>query len=205
MIQRLPCTQCGDLIHPDTAAANSGLCMPCKRGYRQRIEESKRQREREREYAKSAEALYWQDLVRRVHETPEGFAGLRAEEQTYFAVGCLVGEVYNGGFDQFFSSSSGAYYSIALNGLRSLGATASTALLRQAKHVLFGDRPVPLDRQERLALMTTSNDGSTLESQQLDAVDKAFWADPDKLDERSKAYAFEHRLFSPANRLNFPR
>jgi hypothetical protein len=196
MIQRLSCVKCGDLIHPDTASANAGLCMPCKGGYRDRIEEGKRQRQRDREYAKSAESLYWQDLVRRVFKTSEGFNGLRAEEQTYFAVSCLTGEVYNGGFDQFFSNSSGEYYLLALACLRSLGADASAALLLQAKQVLFADHPVPLDREERMELMPTAKGESAAEWKQLEALDKAFWADPDKLGERCQTYAYENRLYA---------
>jgi hypothetical protein len=196
MIQRLPCAQCGDLIHPDTASANAGLCMPCKGGYRDRIEEGKRQRERDREYAKSAESLYWQDLVRRVHETSDGFNGLRPEEQTYFAVSCLIGEVYNGGFDQFFSNSSGAHYLLALDGLRALGADASAALLLKAKEVLFADRRVPIDREERMELIPTFMDESATEWAQLELLDKAFWADPDKLGERCQTYAHENQLYA---------
>ncbi len=196
MIQRLSCVQCGDLIHPDTAAANAGLCMPCKGGYRDRIEEGKRQREREREYAKSAESFYWKDLIRRVFKTSEGFDGLRKEEQTYYAVSTLIGEVYNGGFDQFFSNSSGDHYLLALNGLRTLGADASTALLIAAKQVLFADRTVPIDRAQRMELMPTVQSESAVEWQQLEALDNAFWSDPDKLGARCQAYAHENQLYA---------
>lgn len=197
MIHRLSCVQCGDLIHPDTASANAGLCMPCKGGYRERIQEGRRQRQRDREYAKSAESMYWQELVQRVFRTSEGFDGLSMEEQTYFAVNCLIGEVYNGGFDQFFSNSSGAHYLRALDGLRTLGADSSMKLLLQAKQVLFAEHPVPIDREARIKLMpTTTGDESAEEWVQLEALDKAFWADPDKLGERCQAYARENQLYA---------
>ncbi len=196
MIQRLSCVQCGDLIHPDTASANAGLCMPCKGGYRDRIEEGKRQRERDRAYAKSAESLYWRDLVRRVHQTPEGFSELHTAEQTYYAVSCLIGEVYNGGFDQFFFNSSGDHYLQALDGLRTLGADASSALLLEAKEVLFRDRAVPIDREERMELMPTIWNDSAAELTKLEALDMAFWADPDKLGERCQAYAHDNHLYA---------
>jgi hypothetical protein len=170
--------------------------MPCKGGYRDRIEEGKRQRERDREYAKSAESLYWQDLVRRVHKTPEGFGGLRTEEQTYYAVSCLIGEVYNGGFDQFFSNSSGGHYLLVLDGLRTLGADATAALLLEVKQVLFADRAVPIDREDRIELMPTVKSESAAEWGKLEALDKAFWADPDKLGERCQAYAHANRLYA---------
>lgn len=172
--------------------------MPCKCGYRARIEEDKRQRERDREYRISAEFLYWQDLVRRVFRTTEGFNGLRTEEQTYYAVGCLIGDVYNGGFDQFFSNSSGDHYQVVLDGLRALGALESEALLLKAKEVLFADRVVPVDRDERVKLMPTGMDDSAAEWAQLEVLDKAFWADPDKLGERCQAYAHANGFYPAA-------
>jgi hypothetical protein len=169
--------------------------MPCKGGYRERIEEGKRQRERERAYEQSAERKYWLNLVQRVHETPEGFYGLAEQEKLYYAVSCLIGEVYNGGFDQFFSNSSGALYAHALNGLFELEAEASAALLVQAKEALFGQQPVPLDRALRLKLMPTVAAESPAVSERLDALDTAFYADSDRLAERCAAYAAEHQLY----------
>lgn len=170
--------------------------MPCKGGYRERIEEGKRRREQERAYEQSAERKYWLNLVHRVHETPEGFHGLAEQEQLYYAVSCLIGEVYNGGFDQFFSNSTGSLYSYALNGLFELEAEASTALLVQAKELLFGEHPVPLDRTQRCQRMPTVAADSPLISKRLDALDTAFYADPDRLAERCKTYAIKHQLHS---------
>ena len=196
MTQRVPCSRCGELILPDTAAKNAGLCMPCKGGYQERIEEGKRQRQRERQYEQSAERKYWLDLVHRIFNTQEGFAGLDQPEKTYYAVSCLIGEVYNGGFDQFFSNSSGELYGLALDGLFELEAEKSAALLVQAKEVLFGDRLVPLDRSKRLDLMPTVGNDSHPAWKQLDALDKAFYSDPDQLSESCKAYAIEHHLYT---------
>lgn len=195
MTQRVPCSRCGELILPDTAAKNAGLCMPCKGGYRERIEEGKRQRQRMREYEQSAERKYWLDLVHRIFKTPVGFVGLSPPEKTYYAVSCLIGEVYNGGFDQFFSNSSGELYGVALDGLFELEAAESAALLVQAKEVLFGDGIVPLDRSKRLDLMPTVRNESHPTGKQLNALDEAFYADPDQLSARCKAFAIEHHLF----------
>lgn len=169
--------------------------MPCKGGYRERIEEGKRQRDQERAYEQSAERKYWLSLVNRVYETPEGFDGLAAQEKLYYAVSCLIGEVYNGGFDQFFSNSSGALYAQALNGLFELEADDSAALLVQAKEALFGQQPVPLDRAHRVQLMPTVDADSPTVSRRLDELDKAFYADPDRLAERCEAYARKHHLY----------
>jgi len=72
--------------------------------------------QRERECEKSAEPKYWLSLVHRVHETTDGFEGLAEPEKLYYVVSCLIGEVYNGGFDQFFSNGSGSVYRHALTG-----------------------------------------------------------------------------------------
>ncbi|MGV8346558.1 DMP19 family protein, partial [Pseudomonas aeruginosa] len=43
---------------PTTAARNDGLCMPCKGGYRQNIEDGKRFHTERRRYLASPQALY---------------------------------------------------------------------------------------------------------------------------------------------------
>lgn len=191
MITRLPCKSCGELIHPDTAAKNDGLCMPCKGGYRANIEAGKKRREEERIYEQSAERKYWKALVGRVHGSPDGFQLLADVEKTYYAVSCLIGEVYNGGFDQFFWNSSGALYAYALDGLFEMGAEDSAAQLSKAKQIIFGDTHVPLDKAERNAKLREIGSRSELE-----ALDKAFWTDPDNLGERCKQYAISHQLYA---------
>jgi hypothetical protein len=186
-MQRLPCRECGELIHPDTAAKNNGLCMPCKGGYRANIEAGKKRREQERLYDQSAERKHWLSLVKK--EAEEGFQALSLPERTYFAVSCLIGEVYNGGFEQFFSNSSGAMYGYALNGLLEIEAHGTAALLEKAKGILFGNQSVPLDRQERYNAMRQVDDS------RLDALDKEFWADGECLGERCKQYATAHALY----------
>ncbi|MBU1350559.1 MAG: DMP19 family protein [Gammaproteobacteria bacterium] len=190
MIQRLPCKSCGDSIHPDTAAKNDGLCMPCKGGYRQRIEDGKKRREQERLYEKSPERLYWKALVDRVHGQG-GFDTLGEAEKTYYAVSCLVGEVYNGGFHQFFWNHSGSLYGHALSGLMDMEATQSLQLTMRAKELLFGDLPVPVDVQTRRDLLPEIEGLDAA----LDSVDKPFWKDPDKLGERCEAFARTHGLY----------
>jgi hypothetical protein len=77
----------------------------------------------------------------------------------YFAVCCFDGELYNGGFDQFFANSSGSYYQHALVGLEELGAQQVVELLRRAKQVLFDFAEVPTDTgQRRMLLRTTCSD-----------------------------------------------
>lgn len=139
MTDRLPCRACGHLILPTTAARNDGLCMPCKGGYRQNIEDGKRFHTERRRYLTSPQALYWSALVNRVYDGRERFAGLSPAERSYYAVSVLSGEVHNGGFDQYFGNSSGDQYQAARAGLRELEAEDALALLERAAALLFGD------------------------------------------------------------------
>ena len=199
MTERQPCSSCGALILLDTAAKNGGLCMPCKRGYRKSIEESTRYRAKQRIYEHSAERKYWLALVERVHRVPDGFDQLQSAEKTYFAVSCLIGEVYNGGFEQFFSNSSGSLFGYVLDGLIELDAAKSVALLVKAKDAVFRDRLVPLDRQDRFSQMLTNSeddDASSKASSLLDALDKEFCIDEDGLTELCSQFAVSHELYS---------
>jgi hypothetical protein len=196
MSERVSCTACGVSILAGTAARNGGLCMPCRRGTRAQVDEGKRRREQERAYEQGPEHGYWLGLVHRVHETPAGFDGLAAPEQVYYAVHCLVGEVHNGGFAQFFTNSSGSLYEHALAGLREMDAGTSAALLVQAKETLFGARPVPADRGERLRAMTAEPGGAGPVSARLDRLDQAFYAEAAGLGERCRMHAAKHRLYA---------
>ena len=128
--------------------------MPCKTGTREAIEAGKLliREERERELTDPLRKL-WRDLVQRVHDTTDGFAGLSETEKQYFAVGLLDSEIYNGGFDQFFFNHSGTYYSYALLGLKGMGADQVLTLLLQTKHVLFAFDDVPEDTERRHAAL----------------------------------------------------
>ncbi|CAN7316207.1 DMP19 family protein [Polaromonas sp. LjRoot131] len=190
MTIRLPCKSCGESIHPDTAAKNNGLCMPCMGGYRKDIEAGKKRREQERIYDQSAERKHWVALVKRVHDVPNGFEKLMPPEKTYFSVSVLIGEVYNGGFDQFFSNSSGALYAYALDGLFEMEAEESAAQLVKAKQILFGDARISLDKGERLTQMSHSGFGVDLND-----LDKAFCEDQENLGARCKRYAIIHSLY----------
>ncbi|UFH51281.1 DMP19 family protein [Pseudomonas sp. KNUC1026] len=196
MSEKQPCRICAKLILPTTAARNDGMCMPCKGGYRQNIEDGKLRGEEHRRYLASAEALYWNALVGRVHHSPEGLSELALAEQHYYAVSALQGEVYNGGLDQYFGNSSGDHYASACAGLLELGATQTLALLHEAKHLLFGAQPVPTEQALRQLSMPTYADERDLDCEAaLDALDTQFYLDAEQLNERLLRYAREHRLF----------
>lgn len=54
MTQKIPCRECQALILPTTAVDNNGLCWPCKRGGRQKLELAKQQWVREVEQRNEA-------------------------------------------------------------------------------------------------------------------------------------------------------
>lgn len=196
MNEKHPCRACGNPILASTGARTGGLCMPCKGGYRENIEHGKQRAVERREYLASPQALYWSALVHRVYHTDEGFAGLALAEQHYYAVSTLSGEVYNGGFEQYFGNSSADHYLIACAGLRALGAVQTLALLEQARSILFGPHPVPLEQSERQLLMPTyAEQGDADCEAALDALDTRFYLDTEALDERLLQHALAHGLF----------
>jgi hypothetical protein len=193
MSEKVACTACGAMILPSTAMANGGLCTPCKRGFRTRIEEGKR-RQAERKAAQAnpdPATKHWRWLVR---QAPDGLAGLSAENRTYFAVCLLEGEVYNGGFHQYFNNSSGGYYADALRGLEEIGAAECRRILLAAKHVLFGDDEVPPTQAARFEYLDFDKIGLAAD-QELIQLERAFGNETAKLRDLVAQYAQKHRLF----------
>jgi hypothetical protein len=153
------------------------------------------QRERERERTDPFRAL-WREMVRRAYETDAGFEGFSGPEREYFAVGLLQGEVYNGGFDQYFHNSSGDYYQHAVAGLTAMNAVQSLDLLRRAKQVLFAFGEPPPETERRRAVLRRSRDESV--SQRLTMLDSLFCEDPDSLSSRAEQFAGDRRLVDVA-------
>lgn len=201
-MQRLPCARCGDSIHPDTASRNGGLCVPCVRGNLLSIEERKRhsqeaRRTREAFYA-APEYKYWQTLVGKVYGKESAFNDLSPAERLYYLVNVFGGELHNGGFDQFFTNTSGARYRETVAALEEVGAQKSLALLLQAKTILFSNGEVPVDRAVRCSLMPTwdeSHPDHDAAHEALDALDKRFYADPDELEQVLDGLAKRHGLY----------
>lgn len=201
-MQRLLCVRCGDSIHPDTAARNAGLCLPCVRGNQLSIEERRAQHQKQQEVERarlaSPEYRYWRTLIDRVYKTEAGFESLPHGDRLYYLVNVLGGEVHNGGFDQFFSNSSGDRYAETIAALSEVGAHASLDLLQQAKRTLFGDENVPVDRMIRFNLMRTSSESHPDFKRVnviLDELDSEFYKDPDNLGDVLDKIATEHKLY----------
>jgi hypothetical protein len=195
MTDKVACRDCGALILAATAAANDGLCMPCKRGFRKNIEDGKRravERKQARDNPEPA-TLHWRWLVGQVARAPGGFAALSEENKSYFVVCLLEGEVYNGGFDQYFSNSSADYYEETRRALAELGAGECHRLLVAAKEVLFGAGAVPrtqAERQQRMARSTPARE------RKLDALDRLFGKESASLLELAARYAHKHNLYA---------
>jgi Domain of unknown function (DUF4375) len=201
--QRLLCTRCGDSIHPDTAAANNGLCLPCVRGnmrsIQERQEEQRQRREADRADEQSPERLYWLALVRRVYGEGRGLEALPHGDRLYWLISVLSGEVHNGGFDQFFSNSSGDLYQETVDALTEVGDETTQGLLREARAVLFGEADVPKDRVKRFHLMATAESDSPqadAASSALDVLDKRFYAHADGFGVILEGLVREYRLYA---------
>jgi hypothetical protein len=194
MSEKIACAACGAMILVSTAEANSGQCVPCKRGYRKNIEDAKvRRAERKKAEANPDPATkHWRWLVNQVYRTPDGFARLSAENQMFFAAFLLEGEVYNGGFDQYFGNSSADYYVHAVRGLEEIGATECGRILLAAKQVLFGAGDVPDTRASRL-----DHVGRTTRAQEkkLGELDRLFWKEARLLRDLAARYARKYGLY----------
>lgn len=194
---QVPCTRCGVLITSITATDLEGLCVPCSRGGRGLSPEDieRAYSERREEERRRAEDPYWR-LWLRLAEKLDGevhhAARFTAAELTYFAVNELDREIYNGGFEQYFTNSGGNRYAEAVRGLEELGAVRSAQLARRAKDLIFGDRSVPTDwfvRQDLVRVLSPDEPPP-----ELDNIAHRYCDDPDGLEPRLQAFARRMRL-----------
>lgn len=84
-------------------------------------------------------------------------------EKQYFAVSLLAGEIYNGGFDQYFHNSSGDYYNDAEQGLARMGKGNLVHLLQAAGKVAFGHARVPFNEEDRWSEFKPQGESSALD------------------------------------------
>jgi Domain of unknown function (DUF4375) len=138
----------------------------------------------------------WVSLVEQVYRSPAGFDGLSHPQRLYFAVGLLEGEVYNGGFEQYFSNDSGSYYTYAEEGLIELGAFQTLELLRQAKKVLFPHGSVPINATDRGRALLEGYLSTPTWRKKLDDLDNRYWANSENIALRLEGFARNHGLVS---------
>jgi hypothetical protein len=174
--------------------------MACKQGIRKSMDAS-------RAYYESLKACdpfreLWKSLVER-SSNDRRLISFSDQERKYFAVSLLDGEVFNGGFDQFFSNSSGDHYALAVAGLQDIGALSSLTLVKEAAETIFGKIAPPADRTERCRIMNAKtrqlSEVLTRYSQtsRLERLNEQFVEDPDQLRERLTTYAERHCLIAP--------
>jgi len=173
--------------------------MACKQGIRKSMEASRAYYEGLKAYDPFREL--WKSLGER--SSDGSLAQLSAEEQRYFAVSLLKAEVYNGGFDQFFSNSSGDYYHLAIAGMEELRASSALAIAKEAAETVFGSSVPPVDREERWQIMNSKlNELPEVSARfrqmsRLESLDKQFCEDADHLGDLLKTYAEEKGLVAP--------
>ena len=180
------------MILPATAERTSGLCMPCKNGIRKSIEAGIVWREKEKELERTCPfRALWRSLHERIYAQGGGLNSLSPVERRYWVLNIFEGEVYNGGFDQYFNNSSGAQFDEAVEALKEIGAADALFLLQRAKQLIFSDLRVPKDTEERRRLMRSLWPEST---PGLDALDRKYWELPSRIDEKLERYAVAQGL-----------
>jgi hypothetical protein len=78
----------------------------------------------------SKETEPWGRIIYKVFHTNDGLSGLDPDEYDYYILNCLIGEVYNGGLEQYFGNTSGDHYSKLLTVLEKYGYLKCIALLQ---------------------------------------------------------------------------
>ena len=197
--EKATCVDCGVEILATTAARTGGKCIPCHRGTRAQMEESKRweaenrkrrrlnDQARERILQKARPELgdflaeddplgvLWPVIVDTVFPGPvgpENIDALGSAARVVYLVECLAVEVNNGGFPQYFSNSAGQHAHEAHKALMEVGAVETSRLLEKAM-AAFADGRVPTTRLER------NNELDAVEGRRpelLDGLDKEFYA-----------------------------
>ncbi|MGC3960628.1 MAG: DMP19 family protein [Verrucomicrobiota bacterium] len=118
-----------------------------------------------------------------------GLESLTLSERASFGMTCLFLETNNGGLDQFFFNSAGAFASDALRGLEMIGATATASILRRAM-VVFPDSIVPIETVQRRAFLCDAL--STEHAKLLSDLTKEFYKSPEAVADLFNAYVAQH-------------
>jgi hypothetical protein len=118
-----------------------------------------------------------------------GFESLTEPERVLFIVWAAVGQIENGGFDQFFYNSSGNFALETVSALESVGAINKGAVVKRAL-ALFPDSLPPRDRDARIKLLDTI--AGTEDEDPFDSLNEEFYAIPENTDLLLAAYLEAH-------------
>jgi hypothetical protein len=78
---------------------------------------------------------------------------LNSSQQLVLIIGNLVREINNGGFNQFYFNSSGAYAQITSDYLRKIKAIKTACLVKKA-NLEWPENKVPFEQKERQAILS---------------------------------------------------
>ena len=119
----------------------------------------------------------------------DGFESLTEPERVLFSVWDAVGQIENGGFDQFFYNSSGDFAAEAVTALSSIGAANKAAVVKRAI-ALFPDSLPPRNRDERIEVLDhISGPG---DEDPFDSLNEEFYAIAEDTDRLLEAYVEIH-------------
>lgn len=131
------------------------------------------------ELAESEAARFW--------KAP--FEELTPPEQVFLCVWELESEVNNGGFDQYFSNSSGDYARHVEAALVAIGAKRMQKIVRQAIETV-GEEVLAEDQEHRQERLLALDDER---KERLEKIDQLFFAYPDNVTRLLFDYVQKHR------------
>ena len=139
---------------------------------------------------KDEESYLW-DVYEKICEKcryGEDIDKLTEKERVIYVTQYLAAEVHNGGFDQFYSNSSGDFANEVIKALKTLGAERVLSICQKA-NAIFGES-VPTDRHERNIFLTEK---ITSEQEEiLEKCDEEFYEAYGELSELSYRYLKEY-------------
>ncbi|MGH8030020.1 MAG: DMP19 family protein [Arenimonas sp.] len=140
------------------------------------------------------EQLLWLLLHARVYidEEGSGYARLSEPARDAWVIGLLTGELYNGGYHQYFSNSSGEHATETLDALRRVGAAALLDLHRRALQRFDPHGQVPEDRDERNRRLQALGPDEDASYEWFNALDQEFYALGPEHAPDTYAYALAH-------------
>ena len=127
------------------------------------------------------------------HYGESGFAGLTSGEKIFLCVWSLIGEVDNGGFEQYYWNSSGDHAVEAVESLATIGAHHTSKIVREG-NAIFGEFGPTSDWDERHDQMESQPDRVVEEFERLDEM---FGEEVDDLTALLAAYVEQNRKEFP--------
>jgi hypothetical protein len=113
-----------------------------------------------------------------------GYSELSLPEKVFLCVWDLEGEIYNGGFGQYYYNSSGNHACDAVDALRAIGANQTAEIVRKA-NALFGDEGPAPNRGDRRSELLLLSDAS---KKKMEEYEKEFVTDKERIQELLSRY-----------------